>query len=268
MSPSFRSVFQRNWAQALVLIVSLWALDSMQPSKDLSAVSFQLLFAMLAPHLCNAAPTFAGLFVYTLAALVCGASRCPITAIESLPLIGVQYCVLVLATAASSLFVNKSPARRAKALFVLYYLATTCIAASHAYAARLANPLLVICPILLVFLPVMIFWRMRPFVPMFWRMAPAVVVFIPLRFIGYYLVTTSPSGAASGTLISSWERLLDPALLFEGLVLPLGPNVLMAITAAVVLTYLGDWNLRRSGESQGRIVVSEVNEHSEEREAD
>ena len=268
MSSSLRCVFQRNWAQALVLIVSLWALDSMQPSKDLSAASFQLLFAMLAPHLCNAAPTFAGLFIYTLAALVCGASRCPITAIESLPLIGVQYCVLVLATAASSLFVNKSPARRAKALFVLYYLATTYIAASHLYAARLANPYLFIWPILLALLPVIIFWRMRPFVPEFWRMAPAVVVFIPLRFIGYCLVTTGPSGAASEGLISSWERLFDPTLLLDGLVLPLGPNVLMAITAAVVLTHLGGWNLRRSGESEGRIAVSEVNEHSEERQAD
>lgn len=266
MSSSLRSVFRRSWVQALVLIAFLWVLDSMEPSKELSAVSFQLFFAMLAPHVCNTGPTFAGLFIYALAALVCGACGCPITTAAPLPLVGVQYCVLVLATAASSLFVNRSPARRAKAMFVLYYLATAYIAVSL-YAAAPANLHLLIWPILLVLLPVIIFGRMRPFLPRFWRMAPVVVVFIPLRFIGYCIVATGPAGAAPGMPISRWERLFDPTLLFEGLVLPLGPSILMAITAAVLLTYLGGWSLRRSGESEGRILVAEANERDAEHDA-
>ena len=264
MSSSFRSVFQKSWAQVMALTASLWALDLMQLSGDLSGASFQLVFAMLAPHIFNMAPIFASLFIYVLMAVVSGACHWPIAAAEPLPMMAVRYCALLLAVAISLLFVNRSPTLRAKVLFVVYYVATTYIAATHVYAARLANPYLVIWPILLVLLPVLIFWRLRPFVPRFWQMAPAVVVYIPLRFIGYCLVTTCPPGPTAARPVSKWEQLFEPTTLFDGLVLPLGPYVLMAIIAAVVLTHLDGWNLRRPNTSEGRIVVSEIDERCEE----
>ncbi len=264
MSSLFRSFFQKSWVQVIALTVSLWALDLMQLSGDLSGASFQLVFAMLAPHIFSAAPVFASVFIYVLMAVISGACHWPIAAGEPLPMMAVRYCALLLAVTISLLFVNRSPTRRARALFVVYFLATTYIAATHVYAARLANPYLVIWPILLVLLPVLIFWRLRPFVPKFWQMAPAVVVYIPLRFIGYCLVTTCPPSAIAGRAISKWERLFEPTLLFDGLVLPLGPYVLMAMIAAVVLTYLGGWGLRRPDTNGGRIVVSEVDEQSGE----
>jgi len=264
MSSSFRSVFQNSWAQVVVLTVSLWGLDVMQLSGDLSGASFQLVFAMLAPHIFNMAPTFASLVIYALIAVISGACHWPIAVAEPLPMMAVRYCVLLLAVVISSLFVNRSPTQRAKVLFVVYYLATTYIAATHVYAARLVSPYLFIWPVLLVLLPVLIFLRLRPFVPKFWQMAPAVVVYVPLRFICHRLVTTSPRGATTGWMISKWERLFEPTMLFDGLVLPLGPYVLMAIIAAVVLTHLDGWNLRRPNITKGRILISEIAEHSEE----
>ena len=263
MSSSFKSVFQKNWVQVIALTLSLWALNLMQISGDLSDVSFQLAFAMLAPHVFNTAPMFASLFTYVLIAVLSSACHWPIAVFESLPMLAVRFSVLLLAVVISSLFVSRSPTRRAKALFVIYYLATTYIAVTHVYAVRFRSPHLAIWPVLLVLLPVLIFWRLRPFVSKFWRMAPAVVVYIPLRFIGYCLITTSPRGSTAGPLVSKWERLFEPTLLFDGLVLPLGPFVLMALIAAVVLTHLDGWNLRRASISEGRIVVSEVNESGE-----
>ena len=268
MSSSFRSVFHKGWVQVIVLTVTLKALDLMQLSGDLSEASFKLLFVMLAPHIFTIGPVFVSLFVYMVIAVISSICHWPIAAAEPLPMMAVRFGALLLAVAISSLFVNRNPTRRAKVLFVVYYLATTYIAVTHVYAVRLRSPHLAIWPVLLVLLPVVVSWRQRPFVSKFWRMAPAIVVYIPLRFIGHCLVTTSPRGSTAAWMTSKWERLFESALLFDGLVLPLGPYVLMALIAAVVLTHLDGWSLRPPGASKGTIMASEADQRSEVDDAD
>jgi len=264
MSSSLRSVLRSSAFQVFVLTVSLWALDLMQLTGDSSRVSFQLIFGMLAPHVFSATPIFASLFIYVSITVISSICQCPITHAEPLHLLAAHYSALLAAALISLLLMNRRITRRTKTLFGLYYASTVYIAATHAYAMRFTSPYLIIWPALLLLLP-LLFWRLRPFVPRFWQMAPLLIVYIPLRFAGYRLLTEYQFGTTAGSMGALWEQLFPRVALFEGIVLPFGPYILMAIIAAVILTHLQGWNLRAHPHpSEGSIIVSEIDEQDEE----
>ncbi|RLC47750.1 MAG: hypothetical protein DRH70_02680 [Candidatus Coatesbacteria bacterium] len=248
--------------QVLLLIALLWVLDMRRIPGDVSSISFLLAFAMLTPHLFDVGPTFMALFAYIAIAVISAAVGHPIAFAAPLPELASDYSALLLATLASAASVGRRPRRRTKAIFGIYYLATLYMGIRYAYAARFAASYLLIWPALLFLLPVLTFWRLRAFVPRLWQTAAPVVVYIPVRFIVFCLVSPAAHGQVSWNLTEGVEQVFQPTALFGGIVLPLGPYFLMAVIAAAILEHLNGWTLRtvRSVKSEGRMRVSELDE--------
>jgi len=268
MKSWFSSILRTRPIQVLLLIASLWVLDLRHVSGDVTSISFLLAFAMLAPHLFDAGLTFVALLAYVLIAVVSSAVGRPVACAAPLPELAVEYSALMIATLVSAASVGRSPRRRTKVLFGVYYLATLYMGARYAYAARFVAPYLLIWPALLILLPVVTFWRLRAFINRLWQTAAPVVVYVPLRFIAYCVMGSPAHSHVSGDLAERAGQLFQPTALFGGLVLPLGPYFLMAVIAAVILEHLNGWTLRTGRvKAEGRIQVSEPDERDQPRDA-
>ncbi|HUT04055.1 MAG TPA: hypothetical protein VM163_09215 [bacterium] len=266
MKSWFSSILRTHTPQVLLLIASLWVLDLSHVSGGVSSISFLLAFAILAPHLFDAGLTFVALFTYALIAVVSSAVGHPVSCAAPLPELAAEFSALAMATLASAASVGRSPRRRTKLLFGVYYLATLYMGARYAYAARFVAPYLLIWPALLILLPVVTFWRLRAFINRLWQTAAPVVVYIPLRFVIHCLMGPAANSQISGDLAERAGQLLEPTVLFGGLVLPLGPYFLMAVIAAVILEHLNGWTLRTGRvKAEGRIQVSEPDERDQPR---
>ncbi len=266
MKSWFSSILRTRPIQVLLLIASLWILDLSHVSGGVSSISFLLAFAILAPHLFDAELTYLALFTYALIAVVSSAVGHPVGCAAPLPELAVEYSALAIATLISVASVGRSPRRRTKVLFTVYYLATLYMGARYAYAARFVAPYLLIWPALLILLPVVTFWRLRAFVPRLWQTAAPVVVYIPLRFVIHCLMGPSVNSQRSWDLAERTGQLFQPTALFGSIVLPLGPYFLMAVIAAVILEHLNGWTLRTGTgrvKAEGRIHVSDLDERDQ-----
>ncbi|MBN1592502.1 MAG: hypothetical protein JW941_04545 [Candidatus Coatesbacteria bacterium] len=250
----------RNKAiQTIILMASLWLLGLIQLNDVDSQISFQLFFAMLAPHLFSGTAVFAALLLYLPSAAFLMQLNHPASSGMSLVLFAAHSLALLAATFVSVLSIRGSTSRTRKLVFGLYYILTLYMAISYAYRMRASSFYLSIWPILLILLPMLIMWRLRQFLPFFWKTIGVAIVYIPLSFIIRLAISCG--------LAADWRGLMDRIAIeaaFQELVLPLGPYVLMALIASVILTFSQGRHLHPSAvEFDGAIKVRELEDSSE-----
>ena len=233
-----------------MLTASLFLLNLIKIESDPSGFHFPLIFAMLAPHIFDTRRVYAALFAY-LALSVCAMLSFSPLLIGEIPQHYIAHFILMAAaTAVSARLVRTTPGRAIKASLAAYYIASLALAAMFARPPRFTHIWLMI----LVFMPALIFWRMRPFVGKFWLTAAPAVVFVPLHFIIDTIFTHTGFGPHN---LLGTGQLINETQLFTQMVLPLPAYFLLAAIAAVLLTHL-DGRTLRSDEVKDRITVRKL----------
>lgn len=265
MKITSRASIRRSWAQTAILIFFLWLLDLIRLEGDaMVGSSFLLFFVILAPHIFNAAPVFLSLIAYTCVAAITGILGIQLGMSPASASTAVQFVSLLLATVVSRYVAGRGLARVVKAILVLYYVGTFSLASNYVCSAYASNPFSLIWLVPLILIPPLIFWRMKAFAPRFWQTAAPVAVYIPVNFLGLALICHLKW--LTGDALTGQCAMPAAAFTFNYLVLPLLPALLMALIAAVVLTYLGDWTIR-APEVRDELKMTAVEDPNEKKSA-
>ena len=192
-------ILHKPWLQVAFMVLSLYLLGLMDIKEDPSGFTFQLLFAMLAPHIFPTHRALASVPIHFILVSVLFLTGLPALPSASLPEQGIHSLLILLSTALSACWVKREVHKLYKLLSAAFYLIILGLVPKFAVPNSFANVWLAV----LLIVPVLVFWRMRQYKRAFWRMAAPLLVYVPLDYASQLVLPEHGPAALPGLALGA-----------------------------------------------------------------